>query len=46
MGGLKGNGHWVRGRSDRVRTELGGELRRCLAAGLEGTQVVGWWEIG
>lgn len=44
--GLEGNGNWVRGRSERARMQLGGELKGFLALGLEGAQVVGWWEIG
>lgn len=40
--GAKGSGHWVTGISDRVRTNLGSELERCLAAGLEGI----WMWVG
>lgn len=44
--GLEENGNRVRGRSERMRMQLGSELKRFLAVGLEGAQVVGWWEIG
>ena len=43
---LKANRNWSRGRSDRARTKLGSELEKFLTAGLEGAQVVGWWEVG
>lgn len=43
--GLEGNGNWVRGRSEKVRVQLGGELEiaGCRSRRSSGGRLVGRW---